>query len=174
MGNAIAAMNIEEITIRPIDRNAPAEAEAAARIMSSTEPFIRLGRGFEHMIVAVNNPQTEPYVAVAGECVVGVILISINAPLIRGYIGGLAIAPEWRNKGLGTRLMRFAEAQIGRESPNVFLCVSSFNPDAKRFYDRLGYKQVGELTDYIIAGQSELLMRKTSGPHATFRPEITR
>jgi ribosomal protein S18 acetylase RimI-like enzyme len=49
------------------------------------------------------------------------------------------------------------------------MCVSSFNVDAKRLYERLGYKVVGELTDYIVRGHSELLLRKTVGPMTAFR-----
>jgi ribosomal-protein-alanine N-acetyltransferase len=52
----------------------------------------------------------------------------------------------------------------------VFMCVSSFNDGARRLYQRLGYQVVGELTDYIVRGHSEILLRKTSGPLATFTP----
>ena len=48
------------------------------------------------------------------------------------------------------------------------MCVSSFNVDARRLYQRLGYKVVGELTDYIVRGHSEFLLRKTVGPLAGF------
>ena len=51
-----------------------------------------------------------------------------------------------------------------RESPNVFLCVSSFNKEAQRLYKRLGYRKVGELKDYVVKGHSEFLMRKSIGP----------
>jgi len=44
------------------------------------------------------------------------------------------------------------------------MCVSDFNTGARRLYERLGYRLVGELTDYIVAGRSELLLRKTGGP----------
>jgi hypothetical protein len=72
--------------------------------------------------------------------------------------------------GLGTRLIGFAEERIFREWPNVFLCVSSFNPDARRLYERLGYQAIGTLTDYIVAGCDEILMRKTRGPLDGYRP----
>ena len=48
------------------------------------------------------------------------------------------------------------------------MCVSSFNLGARRLYERLGYKVVGELSDYIVRGHSELLLRKTTGPLAGF------
>ena len=72
--------------------------------------------------------------------------------------------PERRKQGIGSKLMAFAEERIFREAPNVFLCVSSFNKEAQRFYIRLGYEQIGELKDYVVKGHSELLMRKTTGP----------
>ena len=50
----------------------------------------------------------------------------------------------------------------------MFLCVSSFNPRARALYERLGYELVRELTDYIVAGHSELLLRKTVGPIRDF------
>lgn len=49
------------------------------------------------------------------------------------------------------------------DHPNVFLCVSSFNPDARRPYQRLGYEYIGELKDFIVTGHSELIYRKTRG-----------
>jgi ribosomal protein S18 acetylase RimI-like enzyme len=49
------------------------------------------------------------------------------------------------------------------------MCVSSFNRDARRLYERLGYQVIGELTDYIVQGHSEILLRKSLGPLAGFR-----
>jgi ribosomal protein S18 acetylase RimI-like enzyme len=60
--------------------------------------------------------------------------------------------------------MDFAEKRVFRDSPNIFLCVSSFNEGARRLYERLGYTPVGELEDYLVAGHAEILMRKTIGP----------
>jgi ribosomal protein S18 acetylase RimI-like enzyme len=65
-------------------------------------------------------------------------------------------------------LLEFAEQRILKESPNVFMCVSSFNHGARRLYERQGYKVVGELTDYIVEGYSEILLRKTRGPLTGF------
>jgi len=85
-----------------------------------------------------------------------------------GYIQTVCIDARVRGQGLGSSLLEFAERRILRVSPNIFMCVSSFNEGARRLYDRLGYKVVGELTDYIVEGHSEILLRKTVGPIATF------
>jgi ribosomal protein S18 acetylase RimI-like enzyme len=42
--------------------------------------------------------------------------------------------------------------------------VSDFNREAQGFYTKMGYRKVGELTDFIIAGHAEILLRKTIGP----------
>jgi len=64
--------------------------------------------------------------------------------------------------------VEWAEARIFRDSPNVFMCVSSFNANAFRLYQRLGYEVVGELRDYLVRGHSEILLRKTRGPWTEF------
>ena len=51
-----------------------------------------------------------------------------------------------------------AELLASRERPIVLL--------PARRYQRLGYRLVGELADYIVSGHSELLLRKTRGPLA--------
>ena len=87
-----------------------------------------------------------------------------------GYVQSIGVAPEMRGQGVGQALMGFAEKRIFARFPNVFIHVSSFNPRAKAFYERLGYEFVAEFKEYIIPGHSELLLRKTLGPIRDFRP----
>jgi ribosomal protein S18 acetylase RimI-like enzyme len=65
--------------------------------------------------------------------------------------------------------MKFAENRIFSESPNAFIMVSSFNQDAKRLYNRLGFETIGELKDYIIPGHSEFILRKSIAPLTEFK-----
>ncbi len=81
-----------------------------------------------------------------------------------GYIQTLCIDERERGKGLGTKLLQFAEQRILRFSPNIFICVSSFNDGAIRLYEEFGFKLVGELRDFVKSGFTELLFRKTVGP----------
>jgi len=156
------------IEIRPLKGGI--EADAAAHLMADTDPWITLGRTFQHTRQTVSRPEFEVYVATLSSRVVGVILLAIPVPLIKGYIAGIAVHTDFRNRGIGSRLLTFAEERIGKVSPNVFLTVSSFNKDAQRLYERRGYQRVGELNDYILPGHSEVLMRKTTGPWNTFKP----
>jgi ribosomal protein S18 acetylase RimI-like enzyme len=70
---------------------------------------------------------------------------------------------------VGTLLLGFAEKRISMDSPNIFMCVSSFNKGAQRLYQRLGYKVVGAMKDYIVAGHDEILLRKAIAPLADFK-----
>ena len=75
------------------------------------------------------------------------------------YIASVAVAPEFRGLSLGTALVAAAE-QLFPAAHHIFLLVSSFNLRARQLYERLGYRQVGELQDYIIPGASEIIMHK--------------
>jgi ribosomal-protein-alanine N-acetyltransferase len=144
------------------------EAEACARMMAASEPWITLRRDAGSALAIVTDPGRESYGAFLGTALAGFVILVMHGAFV-GYIQSVCVAPGLRGQGLGRRLMAFAEERILRETPNVFLNVASFNPDARRLYERLGYEVVGELRDYIVPGHSEILMRKTTGPLAGFR-----
>lgn len=152
---------MNDLTIRPLATDA--EAEACARMMAASEPFITLKRDVEVCLRMMRDASKERYVALAGGEVAGFLILNMRGAFV-GYIQTVCVAPAFRGRGVGTALVAHAEERAFRESPNVFLCVSSFNPGARRLYERLGYAYVGELTDYLVAGHSELLYRKTRGP----------
>lgn len=145
------------------------EATQCARMMAGTDPWITLGRGYEASLERIKDPSREVYVAIDESGVAGCLILCMVGAFI-GYIQTVLVAPDRQGKGIGTQLVEFAEDRIFRESPNAFLCVSSFNSGARRLYERLGYRYVGELSDYIVPGHSELLFRKTRGAFSEFNP----
>ena len=157
---------MSDLVLRPLAGRV--EAEACARMMATSEPWITLGRGYEASLALLSRPDREVSVAVVEGVVAGFIIVAMQGAFT-GYVQTVCVAAERRGGGIGTRLVAYAEERIFRESPNVFLCVSSFNPDARRLYERLGYILVGELTDYLVTGHSEMLYRKTIGPIGAFR-----
>ena len=150
---------MEEIRIGPLATDD--EARACAAMMSTTDPWITIGRTFEDCLEIVREPTREVYVARSRAAVRGFVIINMRGAFI-GYIQTLCVAADARGTGLGTQLIRFSEERILRETPNVFICASSFNPRARALYERLGYEPVGMLKDYLIRGESELLLRKTT------------
>ncbi|HEY0305870.1 MAG TPA: GNAT family N-acetyltransferase [Longimicrobiales bacterium] len=150
-----------DLVIEPLQTSE--EVAICAEMMSQTDPWLRLGRGYTTCHDAVSAPGRNVFVArVAGE-VAGCVILNLTGAFV-GYIQAVCVHPSQRGKGIGSALLRFAEEYIFQRTPNVFLCVSSFNTDAQRLYSRLGYKIIGELEDYIIPGASEILLRKTIGP----------
>lgn len=159
---------MNDLMIRPL-QNA-AEARFCATFMAASEPWLTLGLTTEQAFQRLTDPTREIHVAATDNQIAGVLILHLAGPL-NGYIQILAVHPDWRRRGLGTRLMRFAEERIFRQSPNVFLCVSGFNERAQAFYERLGYQRVGELPDFLVQGQAEIILRKTRGPLLAFTPE---
>lgn len=155
------------VEIRPLQSTS--EAEACARLMAASEPWVTLGRGYAASLAILQDPTREVYVATAGGRLAGFLILCLVGPFT-GYIQTVCVAPEQRGGGLGTQLVAFAERRIAAVSPNVFLCVSSFNPRARALYERLGYEFVGELRDYLVRGHAELLYRKSSGSWGEFTP----
>ncbi len=141
----------------------PAEAEICARMMAESEPWRTLRRNQGQCRARLRDDTKERFVARRGEAVAGFLILDMKGAF-PGYIQTVCVAPERRGAGIGSALVRHAEERVFRESRNVFLCVSSFNPNARRLYERLGYEGIGELRDYLVRGHSELLMRKTTGP----------
>ena len=152
---------LEQIAVRPLADDA--EAELCARMMELSEPWLSLGTGYRALFDLMRNPARERYVASLDNRIAGFVVINLSGSLA-GYIQAICVAPGSRASGIGRLLMAHAETRIFRDTPNVFLMVSDFNAAARGFYERLGYRAIGEIPEYLVAGRSEILMRKTRGP----------
>jgi ribosomal protein S18 acetylase RimI-like enzyme len=157
----------DALTVRPIAT--PAEREACARLMSESEPWLTLGRDHAASLALISDPTREAWWIEHAGAWAGFLLLYLQGPF-HGYIQTLCLVPACRGRGVGTLALAWAEERIFRESPNVFLCVSDFNQGALRLYQRLGYRMVGELADFLVPGSAELLLRKTRGPWSGFEP----
>lgn len=76
------------------------------------------------------------------------------------YLHIISVKQEYRGRGIGKRLMEFVEEIVFKNKSKIFLVVADFNPDAKRFYERYGYRQVGEIPNLYRQGITEYLMMK--------------
>lgn len=154
------------VEIRPL--GSAEEARLCARMMAASEPWITLKRGYEESLAILEDRSREVCVALEQGQLLGFLILNMSGAFA-GYIQTVCVSPEARGRGVGTRLMEFAEERIFRDSPNVFLCVSSFNSRARALYERRGYERIGELKGYIVPEYSELIYRKTIGPLRGFR-----
>jgi ribosomal protein S18 acetylase RimI-like enzyme len=142
------------------------EAEFCARTMASSEPWITLGRDYDKSLKSISTPSKEVYLAVDGGELKGFVSIVFEGVIV-GYIQSICVSPKYRRKGIGKQLILFAETRIFKSFPNVFIFASSFNRDAQKLYRKLGYKKVGEIPDFIIPGESEILFRKIRNQKST-------
>jgi ribosomal protein S18 acetylase RimI-like enzyme len=154
------------IVIRPIQ--GIAEIETCARMMAESEPWITLQRDYAASLRNLASFEKETHVAVQDDEIIGFVVLNLCGGFV-GYLQSICVAPAWRNQGIGRRLVEFSEERVFRDYPNLFICVSSFNSRALRLYRTLGYEVVGKLENYLVDGQSEILLRKTIGSLTEFR-----
>jgi ribosomal-protein-alanine N-acetyltransferase len=133
----------------------------AARLMATSEPWIRLRRGYEQCLAVVQpQPDTEVFVAREGAAPVGFVVLRPRGVAGSPYLASIAVDPGARGRGVGSALLAFVAQRFRPAHRHLFLCVSSFNEGARRLYERQGFRMVGELPDYVVDGASEILMHK--------------
>jgi len=135
----------------------------AAALMSSSEPWITLRRDFDSCLRACTSPSDVLEIADAGGARCGLVLVRPAGVAGAPYIVSIAVAATHRSQGVGAAMLAHVEQACRSRSRHLFLCVSSFNPRARRFYERYGFKVIGTLQDFIIEGADEILMHKALG-----------
>ncbi len=105
------------------------------------------------------------YVCMAGEVLTGFIIFTPEPVFARGgYLRAIGVSRSMRRRGIGRRLLSFAEKETARRSQFLYLCVSSFNRPAQAFYRDRGYERAGKLADLIVPGSSEYIYWKRLRP----------
>ncbi|MBP1636465.1 MAG: GCN5-related N-acetyltransferase [Acidobacteria bacterium] len=150
----VAAGEIDVVPATGEDR------EWAARVMASSDPWLTLGRGLEHCRARCTDPAFTVLVARHRGERCGFAILNPRGVAGSPYLASFAVEEAWRSRGVGARLLEACERHFAPASPHFFLCVSSFNVRARAFYERHGYRQVGEFEDYVVEGASEILMYK--------------
>lgn len=146
-----------DLVIDTADRD---DREWAADLMAGSDPWITLGRDLDACRRVCLNLEYLVFVARRSGERLGFALCHRRGVVGSPYLATLAVTPEHRDEGVGTRLLRYVEEFFRTDARHLFICVSSFNPDARRLYERVGFTPVGPIEDYFIDGASELLMHK--------------
>lgn len=136
------------------------ERDWAAKLMSRSEPWIKLRVTIDQCMKACHDPDHRIYIARLEKKPAGFIILHPMGLAGSPYIKSICVAESLRGSGTGAAMIEFAEKLFRPDSRHIFLCVSSFNRRAQEFYKRLGYNNVGEFKNYIIEGESEILMHK--------------
>jgi [ribosomal protein S18]-alanine N-acetyltransferase len=154
---------MDSVLVRPADAG---DAAWAAALMSTSDPWITLGRGFEASLRACNSTLDLLEIAELGGERCGFVLVRPSGVAGAPYIVSIAVSAPFRSRGVGAALLAHVERTYRGRSRHLFLCVSSFNPRARAFYERHGFSAVATLTDFLIEGADEILMYKRLPPAA--------
>jgi ribosomal-protein-alanine N-acetyltransferase len=77
------------------------------------------------------------------------------------WISTVCVSPEYRERGIGTRLMNAFEQRV--EVSQIRLSVRASNWEAIRLYERLGYRRFGIWPRYYADGEDALVFEKNRG-----------
>jgi GNAT superfamily N-acetyltransferase len=156
-----------DLSIRPTTDHE--EIGVCALMMSKTDPWITLGMDYGKCLEAFDGICKEIHIVKVGPDIAGFVILQVCGTF-SGYIQTICIGEGYRGRGIGTALLDFCEKRVLKFSPNLFICVSSFNTGARRLYENFGFKVVGELDNFVRQGFTEILMRKTVGPRVGYKP----
>jgi ribosomal-protein-alanine N-acetyltransferase len=144
-----------DIQIIPMQRRHLAACDA---LVASSEPWRTLREDVDFS-AAIRKHQA--YAALIAGAVAGFVVFTPEPVFARGgYLRAIAVAPAIRGFGIGRRLLAFAERTTAKKAPNIYLCVSSFNREAQRFYRSCGYRRVGEVDGLVRKGLTEQIYWK--------------
>ncbi len=138
---------------------------AVMDLLTDSDPWKRLAyRAHDWDSYFTPLPQgRDSYVVVQNGRVAGIAVVRQKF-LLGDYIELLAVADWVRGKGLGRQLLAHVEAAVFARTKNLFACVSDFNDQARHFYNKQGYQEIGPMPNLLIPGSAEILLRKTIGP----------
>jgi ribosomal protein S18 acetylase RimI-like enzyme len=130
-------MTVSDVVIRRAEpRDAAAMADVWIRSYAAALPTVRRAHNDDEvrsLFAAVVVPFHEAWVAIDGERVVGLLILS-EAELEQLYLD-----PDWRGRGIGDDFIRLAKE---RRPGGLSLWTFQVNKPAQRFYERHGFTEV--------------------------------
>jgi ribosomal protein S18 acetylase RimI-like enzyme len=111
------------------------------------EAFLRMQFTAQDSYYHATFPDASYDLIVSGEEVLG--RLYVDRGETAWLVIDLALLPEYRGKGIGTRLLTQVLAEAGATARPVQMHVERFNP-ARRLYDRLGFCQIADKGIYLL------------------------
>lgn len=153
--------------VRPM---ASEDRAAVIALLADSDPWKRLGyqdKDWDGYFTPI--PQgRDSYVVDQNGRVAGIAVVRQKF-LLGDYLELLGVAGWARGQGVGGLLLTHVEGAVFARAKNLFACVSDFNEEARSFYKKQGYQEIGPMTNFLIPGSAEILLRKTVGPARTGR-----
>lgn len=132
-----------------------------ATIISNNRAWTCFGIDYEEGIRLFEEMEDEIYIAEEEGEFLALGTLRINGLANMGaYIRMLIVKEEFRGEGIGAKMIEYLNKIASQQVPNTFLICSVENKKAQKFYEKLGFKQVGIMKDLVINGHDEILYRK--------------
>ena len=146
----------------------PNDREVVVQLLAESDPWNTLGytSGEWNRLFCPLPRGRDAYVAEVEGRVAGIAIVREKF-LLGDYLELLAVAAWARGQGVGRRLLEHIEPLVFGRTKNLFACVSDFNEQARAFYKKHGYQEIGPMPNFLIPGSTELLLRKTNGAART-------
>ncbi len=133
-------VDVQKVVIRPIR-----EAELPALEWDGS--YTRFRKVFQQTYEDALRGQRIMLVALMGGQIVGQVFVQLSSSerryadgYSRGYLYSLRVRPEYQARGIGTRLVKAAEASLrARGFSTAVIAAGKENPRARQLYERLGY-----------------------------------
>jgi ribosomal protein S18 acetylase RimI-like enzyme len=119
-----------------------------------------LAKGRKILKKALADPSSDLIVAKEGSRFLGFAWVVRQGGFARSaYLRLIAVDTKAKRRGIGRLLMREMERRHLNPS-GLLLLATSTNQAARRFYEKLGYRRVGLLRDYVRKGLREVIYFK--------------
>jgi ribosomal protein S18 acetylase RimI-like enzyme len=124
-----------------------AELELVDWSESDKQAFLRQQFTAQHTHYKQHYAAAAFQVVLRGDAMIGRLYVDRGPTEIR--IIDIALLPEYRGHGVGTRLVRDLLGEASRDGKVVTIHVERFNP-ALGWYKRLGFRQIDDLGVYLL------------------------
>jgi ribosomal protein S18 acetylase RimI-like enzyme len=142
-------------------------AETIGPSLAKIDPWARYAYTPDALtaFLAAEEPGSPRFAINSGRAIAGAFAIKEN--WLRGpYLQFLGLLPAFQAHGIGSAVLAWFETR-GRDAhaQNLWVVASEFNERALSFYEKHGFRRVAPLTDLVVEGCSEILLRKKIAPN---------
>ncbi len=159
----------------PVTAAGVGDLSALAELMAASPLIMRYGATYAAALAALEAAHRAGDLLLIGRAPDGApvgLAWVIGSRILTGaaYLRLLLVAEGRQGHGLGARLLAAAEAEARAWANHLVLLTTTDNAGGRRFYERHGYRHVGDLPSFAVPGLDEALYHKPLRPHGDRLP----